>query len=45
MKAGYDITDAVHPDMPHVKFATGVWKHGQHIKLFLGSLENESHET
>lgn len=35
MKAGNDITDAVHPDMSHVEFTTGVGKHGQDIELLL----------
>lgn len=35
MKAGNDITDAVHPDMSHVEFTTGVGKHGQDIEFLL----------
>lgn len=35
MKAGNDITDAVHSDVSHVEFTTGVGKHGQYIELLL----------
>lgn len=35
MKAGNDITDAVHSNVSHVEFTTGVGKHGQNIELLL----------
>lgn len=35
METSNDVTDTVDPDVPHVKLATGIRKHGQHIKLLL----------